>query len=121
MPILAGAVAQIPVGVLSDRYDRHVVLIIIATIALLADALIVFSGVTHPVFVMVLAALFGATVFAVYPLIVAHANDHAEPGTFSQVSGGLLLVFGTGSIVGPTIAGFAMTSFGAPYLFAARR
>lgn len=118
VPILAGAVAQIPVGVLSDRYDRRVVLIIIATIALLADALFVFSGVTHPVFVMVLAAIFGATVFAMYPLIVAHANDHAEPGTFIQVSGGLLLVFGIGSIVGPTIAGFAMTSVGAPYLFA---
>ena len=53
-----------------------------------------------------------------YPVIVAHANDHAEPGAFIQVSGGLLLVFGIGSIFGPTLAGYVMTSFGAAYLFA---
>jgi MFS family permease len=118
VPILAGAASQIPVGITSDRYDRRVVLIVIAAIALVADALFVFSGVTQPVFIMVLAALFGATVFAMYPVIVAHANDHAEPGTFIQVSGGLLLVFGMGSIVGPTLAGFVMTNFGASSLFA---
>ena len=66
---------------------------------------------------MALAALFGATVFAMYPVIVAHANDHAAPGTFIQVSGGLLLVYGIGSIVGPTVAGFAMTELGKSSLF----
>lgn len=53
-----------------------------------------------------------------YPVIVAHANDHAVPGSFIQVSGGLLLVFGIGSIVGPAIAGFAMSLYGAASLFA---
>ena len=67
---------------------------------------------------MAVVGLFGASVFTMYPVIVAHASDHAEPGTFIQVSGGLLLVFGIGSIVGPTIAGFAMTSYGASSLFA---
>lgn len=117
VPILAGAASQIPVGITSDRYDRRVVLIVIAAIALVADALFVFSGATHPVIIIALAALFGATVFAMYPVIVAHANDHAEPGSFIQVSGGLLIVFGMGSIVGPTVAGFVMSNFGASYLF----
>jgi MFS family permease len=118
VPILAGAASQIPVGITSDKYDRRVVLIVIAVIALVADALFVFSGgATHPLITLALAALFGATVFAMYPVIVAHANDHAEPGSFIQVSGGLLLVFGMGSIVGPTIAGFAMSNFGTSYLF----
>ena len=52
-----------------------------------------------------------------YPLIVAHANDHASPGQFIQVSGGLLLVYGIGAIAGPSVAGFAMTQFGNPSLF----
>ena len=68
--------------------------------------------------VLSLAALFGASVFAMYPVIVAHANDHAEPGSFIQVSGGLLLVFGLGSIIGPTLAGVAMTAYGPSSLFA---
>lgn len=118
IPILAGAAAQIPVGVASDKFDRRVVLILIAVVALVSDALFVFGGFTSPWVNMAVVGLFGATVFSMYPVIVAHASDHAEPGTFIQVSGGLLLVFGIGSIVGPTIAGFAMTSYGASSLFA---
>ncbi|WP_299841941.1 MFS transporter [uncultured Roseovarius sp.] len=118
IPILAGAAMQIPVGIASDRLDRRKVLIGIAGFALLADALFLLTGVTNPVVVLSLSALFGATVFAMYPVIVAHANDHAEPGTYIQVSGGLLLVYGLGSIIGPTAAGVSMTLFGASSLFA---
>ncbi|SEN07775.1 MFS transporter [Palleronia pelagia] len=118
IPILAGAVSQIPVGIASDRFDRRKVLIGVSLLALVADGLFIALGSMGPPVVMALAALFGATVFAMYPVIVAHANDHAEPGSFIQVSGGLLLVFGIGSIFGPTVAGFAMTSFGAATLFA---
>ncbi len=118
IPILAGAASQIPVGIASDKFDRRKVLIAIALLALIADAMFLFTGVTQPLLILSFSALFGATVYAMYPVIVAHANDHAEPGTFIQVSGGLLLVYGVGAIVGPTVAGFAMTSFGATSLFA---
>ncbi|MFD0916475.1 MFS transporter [Pseudahrensia aquimaris] len=118
IPILAGAALQIPVGIASDRLDRRKVLIGITVFALIADALLFFSGAAQPMMVLAFSALFGATVFSMYPVIVAHANDHAEPGTYIQVSGGLLLVFGIGSIVGPTLAGFAMTLTGAASLFA---
>jgi MFS family permease len=118
IPILAGALSQIPVGIASDKCDRRLVLIGIAVFALIADALFIFGGFANPLIIMSLAGLFGATVFSMYPVIVAHANDHAEPGTYIQVSGGLLLVYGVGSIVGPTVAGFAMTAFGAFSLFA---
>lgn len=106
IPIIAGAAMQIPVGIASDRLDRRKVLIGITVFALLADALFLTMGATRPFGALCLAALFGATVFAMYPVIVAHANDHAEPGTYIQVSGGLLLVFGMGSIIGPAAAGF---------------
>lgn len=118
IPILAGALVQVPVGIASDRMDRRVVLVAVALVAICADALFLFSGVTAPVLVLAIGALFGATVFAMYPIIVAHANDHASPGTFIQVSGGLLLVYGIGSIIGPTVAGVVMSEYGARYLFA---
>jgi len=118
IPILAGAAAQIPVGMASDKYDRRIILILIAILALVSDALFVFGGFTSPWVNMAVVGLFGASVFSMYPVIVAHASDHAEPGTFIQVSGGLLLVFGLGSILGPTLAGFAMSSYGASSLFA---
>lgn len=117
IPILAGAAAQIPIGMLSDRKDRRVVLIGIAVVALVADIIFILGGLTQPLLLLANVAVFGAAVFAMYPVIVAHANDHAQPGSFIQISGGLLLIYGVGSIIGPTFAGFAMTSFGPQSLF----
>lgn len=118
IPILAGALAQIPVGILSDRVDRRKVLVGLAVAALTADAAFVFLAPEGGSLNLALAALFGAAIFAMYPVILAHANDHAEPGTAIQVSGGLLMVFGLGSIVGPLAAGAAMTGRAPTLLFA---
>ncbi|MDC0739410.1 MFS transporter [Cognatishimia sp. SS12] len=115
--ILAGAVMQVPVGIASDKMDRRWVLIGMGVLALIADALFIFIAADTAAVLLPLSAVFGAAVFSMYPIIVAHANDHAAPGTFIQVSGGLLLVFGIGSIIGPTIAGFAMSSLGEFSLF----
>jgi MFS family permease len=118
LPLLAGALAQIPIGALSDRLDRRLVLIGTALIALLADCAFLLGGLTGPVANLATATVFGAAVFAMYPVIVTHANDHAVPGQFIQVSGGLLLVFGVGSMIGPAIAGIVMARGGPSYLFA---
>jgi MFS family permease len=117
VPLLAGAVAQVPVGELSDRFDRRLVLIGVALIGLGADAVFITGAVGDPTTVLIVAAVFGAAVFSMYPTIVAHANDHAPEGSGLQVSGGLLFVFGIGSIIGPTAAGFAMTGIGPESLF----
>ena len=117
IPILAGAIAQVPIGMLSDRKDRRVVLIGTAVVALAADLVFVFGGLTEPIFLMANVAVFGAAVFAMYPVIVAHANDHAAEGSFIQISGGLLMIYGIGAIIGPAVAGLLMASFGPQSLF----
>jgi len=118
LPVLAGAAAQIPVGALSDKVDRRAVLIGLAVTALIADAAFLVLAPEGRAANLALAAAFGAAIFAMYPVILAHANDHAAPGTFIQVSGGLLMVFGLGSIVGPLVAGSAMTGRAPSLLFA---
>lgn len=117
IPILAAAALQFPVGFLSDKFDRRGVLLGICCLALIADAAFLFGGLSERWFLFTSSGLFGAAVFSMYPVIVAHANDHAPTGTFIQVSGGLLLVYGLGAIVGPMIAGFAMTAYGGASLF----
>jgi MFS family permease len=102
---------------LSDRKDRRVVLIGTAVVALAADLVFVFGGLTEPIFLMANVAVFGAAVFAMYPVIVAHANDHAAEGSFIQISGGLLMIYGIGAIIGPAVAGLLMASFGPESLF----
>ena len=118
IPVLAGAVAQLPIGFASDRMDRRKVLVGTALAALVADVLFIVLAPESRAVNLALVSLFGAAIFAMYPIIVAHANDHAPPGTSIQVSGGLLLVFGLGSIVGPLIAGIAMSQIGPRGLFA---
>lgn len=117
LPILAGALAQLPIGVMSDRMDRRIVLIIIGCIAIAADAFFVFVQPEGRVAILVVGALFGASIFTMYPVIVAHASDHAAPDSYVQTSGGLLLLFGVGSIVGPLAAGIAMSTIGTRGLF----
>lgn len=116
-PILVGALSQIPVGYFSDRIDRRIVLIGLGLAAILSDILFVLPLSTSPLLLLAKSALLGAAIFAMYPVIIAHANDHASQSSALQISGGLLLLFGIGSIIGPVLAGISMTYVGPSGLF----
>ena len=117
LPILAGALSQIPIGYLSDSVDRRLVLIGLTLVALAADLSFLLLDTDTRWQNLAMAGLFGTAVYAMYPVILAHANDHAAPGTYIQTSGGLLLVYGIGGIVGPFMAGILMSALGPNGLF----
>lgn len=117
LPVLAGAVAQVPVGILSDRMDRRWVLVGLAVLAGGTDLAFILLSPEAVWLNLILSGLFGAAVFSMYPVILAHANDHAADGAAIQTSGGLLMVFGVGGIVGPMVAGLGMGRVGASGLF----
>jgi MFS family permease len=106
--LLAGSLLQIPVGLMSDKLDRRAVLVGLSVVAAVVDLYFIVVRPEDAVPVLVATALFGGSIFAMYPVIVAHAFDHAEPGSYLKISGGLLLLFGVGSIGGPLVAGAAM-------------
>ncbi|MCA1244625.1 MFS transporter [Stappia stellulata] len=107
--LLAGAVIQVPIGLLSDRMDRRIVLVGIGAAACAIGAVLAIGGGLPQLAVIALVAAFGGMIYSMYPVIVAHANDHTPAGEFLKTSGGLLLLFGAGSIVGPVIAAAMMT------------
>lgn len=115
--ILTGALFQLPVGWLSDRTDRRAVLIGLAVIAGFSDLFFLVMQPRDVTVVLIVAAIFGAMIYAMYPVIVAHANDHADKDSFLPISSGLLLVFGAGSIIGPLIGGGMMALLGPEFLF----
>ncbi len=117
IPILAGALAQIPVGYLSDRMDRRRVLIGLALLAICAELGFILLQPDGRAVNLLLSAVFGGCVYSMYPVIVAHASDHAPPNSHIQTSGGLLFVYGIGAIAGPLIAGIGMSTGGASGLF----
>lgn len=116
--IFAGAVAQFPAGRLSDRVDRRYVLAAVAALAGTVGILMMVTVATDLTVLFVLIALYGAASYTLYPIAVAHANDFARSEDFVKVSGGLLLLYGIGTIVGPTIGGPAMDAGGPHAIFA---
>lgn len=117
MPILAGALVQMPVGYLSDRIDRRFVLIGVAGAAMLGELIFILFSTANPIVAIAIAAIVGGGIYSLYPVIIAHANDFAEPDDYIRTSGGLLLLFGIGSIFGPLAAGYVMSRIGSSGLF----
>lgn len=115
--MLGGLLLQWPIGRLSDRLDRRHVLLGV-TLSMLALALVIASLGGQSRYVLVgLAALYGGLAYAVYPLCVTHASDHADRSQMVSVSSGLLLSWSAGAIAGPPFATLAMSAIGAPGLF----
>ncbi|MCQ8185347.1 MFS transporter [Parvularcula maris] len=115
--IFGGALAQFPIGYLSDRTDRRYVLIGMSALALVIAAFLpVIAGLGVPALIAS-GLLFGAAAVPNFGLIVAHANDHAEPGEAVSVNGALLLLFGSAAAFGPLIAGQLIGLFGSAALF----
>jgi hypothetical protein len=55
--------------------------------------------------------------FPLNSVAVAHTNDFAEDGEYVMVSAGLLLMYGLGAIIGPSLAAGAMTLMGDSVLY----
>jgi MFS family permease len=106
--VLSGAVMQLPAGRLSDLMDRRYVLGAAAVGAALFGLLVFLLEPRSGVLVIVLTAGYGALAYTLYSIAVAHANDHARPEDFVKVSGGLLLLYGFGTMVGPVLGATLM-------------
>ncbi len=112
--VFGSALGQWPLGRLSDRTDRRIVLGAVASFGVVIGVSFwLMAPELSNVGIITLAALWGALAFPIYPLAAAHANDRAEAGRYVMVSAGLLMMFGVGAIIGPFIAS-TMMAFGNP-------
>ena len=117
--VVSGAAMQLPAGRLSDTTDRRFVLAGAAFGAALVAVLIFLIAPRSGVFVIVLTAAYGSFAYTLYSIAVAHANDHARAEDFVKVSGGLLLLYGFGTMIGPLLAAALMGSVRPEGLFLA--
>jgi len=116
--VLGGAIAQWPLGALSDHIGRRAVLIAVSVGAAGVGASLSWAGTTWDTTTIgILGACWGAAAFPLYTIAVAHTNDYADPSQYVTVSGGLLLMYGLGAIVGPIIAAVFLTATNAGMLF----
>jgi MFS family permease len=106
--VLGGSLVQFPLGRLSDSMDRRRVLVGLAAGAIVVALAMVLFQPRQPMVVAGIAILFGAMIYPMYGIAVAHANDFAAPDDFVRIAGGLLLLLGFGSMIGPILASLAM-------------
>ncbi|KRD99891.1 MFS transporter [Bosea sp. Root381] len=108
--VLGGLALQVPVGRLSDRNDRRLVLVGLALGYAAAAVLLVLLPPSLAT-VLPVAALLGGFMSTLYPVCVAHALDRMPSDRVVAVSGRLILVSGIGSALGPIIGAEVMGRF----------
>jgi MFS family permease len=115
--ILGTAVALYPVGRLSDRVDRRIVLTVSAAMGAVAEVMLALGSTLPFGVVCGLGVAVGATTMVLYTLAVSHANDRAGPEHAVSVSSGLLFLYCLGAILAPVLASTLMARYGAQALF----
>ena len=98
---------QDPIGWLSDRMDRRVLILTVSVLGGLGG----FAGFLYDdVFVLLLGSAFiiGGMSNPLYALLIAYTNDFLEHEDMAAASGGLIFINGIGAIAGPLITGWMM-------------
>ena len=114
--ILGGILLQWPLGKLSDLLDRRTVIIASFGATCLVSIFMALTS-TPGTLLLVAGLTFGGLSFALYPLCVAHTNDHLRPTDRISASGGLVLTYSIGAATGPLLASAAIALWGAGGLF----
>ncbi|MCJ7996030.1 MFS transporter [Rhizobium cremeum] len=109
--LAGGAIAQMPLGRLSDFIDRRLVMIGSGIFGMTAClAMMIFGG--SPVALYIAGFFVGTVLYPVYALNVAHANDMAEPDEYVKISSAIMILYGLGTVTGPLMGGTLMEYFG---------
>jgi len=110
-----GMILQYPIGWVSDRMDRRVLIFIVCSIgtffsfaANLSDSFI---------WLLIVAFIIGGVSNPLYSLYIAYTNDNLEHDDMASASGGLIFLTGIGAIFGPSIVGWLLDEYGAASYF----
>lgn len=110
-----GMILQYPIGWVSDRMDRRVLIFIVCSIgtffsfaANLSDSFI---------WLLIVAFIIGGVSNPLYSLYIAYTNDYLEHDDMASASGGLIFLTGIGAIFGPSIVGWLLDEYGAASYF----
>lgn len=116
--VFGGIAAQYPTGWLADKIDRRAVLVGISCLACIccttlglsldpSDRTALYAG----------AFFFGMTIYPIYSIAAAYANDLAPPDFVVELNAALVFLFSLGAIVSPFVAAMLVSAFGSSALF----
>ena len=137
---IAGAFFQAPVGYLSDKYNRRVIIVLcnlfsaafcLVLIFISGDKLfnlnalhlllninifqdfnlLTYAG-SSKLYLFIIITIYAGITLCIFSLNLAHTNDFVPKEKFVAAGGGLQLVFGLGAMGGPLICSIVMDILG---------
>ncbi len=123
---ISGAIAQFPVGKISDIYDRRKVIIFstfgaaifsILTIMVSRQMYLPDGLATSKTWFYIFFILFSFCSLPMFSLILAHTNDYITKEKFVAAGAGLQFIFGFGAISGPFLCSIVMDIVGSNGFF----
>lgn len=106
-----GAFSHWPLGWLSDKIDRRLVVVGASFTAFILSFVLLGIDNLSTNFVIIYGFL-GAMVLPVYSLGVAHINDRLRPDQMTNASSTIVLLFGIGAAIGPISVGYILNIYG---------
>ena len=107
-----GALFQWPIGYLSDKIDRRVILISVTLIASALSLFIVASSYISLIIFFILLAIYSGMSLPLYSLTIAHTNDFLQQDEIIGGTASMCILVGLGSICGPIAASLFMNAIG---------
>ena len=113
---ISGAISQYPIGNLSDKFDRRLVIIYSTFGAALFALFAIFSSATMHLpgtlgskfWFYIFLTLFSFCSLPMFSLILAHTNDFITKDKFVAAGAGLQFAFGIGAMSGPFLCSLFM-------------
>ena len=121
----AGGIFQWPIGFLSDKSDRRMIIIVCTFSASIFCILAIYASGTSlgnmylatslgldKIMFFIYATLYAGMALPLFTLTLAYVNDYIPKEKFVAAGAGLQIIFGIGAMMGPLICTLLMTRYG---------
>jgi MFS family permease len=108
---IGNVVSQIPLGLVSDRMDRRLLLVIIAAIGT-GIALLIPVAAVHPVLLFGAIMVWGGVVAGLYTVGLTHLGARLSGSDLASANAAFILMYSVGMLIGPASVGASMQAFG---------
>lgn len=106
--IIGGLISQWPIGLLSDKYGRRKIIAYSGFYIFFISLFFLFSHLLDN-YIYFLGIFLGFSIFSIYPLSLARANDVIDENKdIVEISRTLLFAYGLGSFIAPIILGIGL-------------